>query len=209
VTNSEGVIKYQLDFTPGPEPDPALISTINAWRHILYLLRLIGQDDSRYDGYGYGNVSCRLRPGSDEFIISGTQTAHLPKLTAEHYVLVTNSDVSSNRIVASGIIKPSSEALTHGLLYQVNTAINVVFHVHCPQIWQQAKTLQIASSAKNVSYGTPEMALELTRLMQQQEVTQRGIFIMGGHEDGVLVFGPNAQETGNILVDTFAKALPY
>ena len=48
VTEKEGVIQYQLDFTAGPSPDFEQINELNAWRRILYLLHLIGQDPDRY-----------------------------------------------------------------------------------------------------------------------------------------------------------------
>jgi len=209
VAEEEGVIKYQLEFIKGPAPDPALISAINVWRHILFMLHLIGQDDSRYEGYGYGNVSCRVKEGSNEFVISGTQTAHLPVLTADHYVLVTESDAARNRIVASGLVKPSSEALTHGTLYQTNPAVNVVFHVHCPQIWKHADALGVASTARDVAYGTPQMAEEIKKLLLQEPVRPNGIFVMGGHQDGVIAFASSAEGAGNILVDYFARALQF
>jgi len=209
VTDAEGVIKYRLDFTPGPPPDKILVRNINAWRHVLHLLGLIGQDDGRYAGLGFGNVSCRLAPGKNEFIISGTQTAHLSKLNAEQYVLVTECNINNNHIVASGRVKPSSEALTHGLLYQTSPVVNVVFHVHCPQIWNHARELSIPSTANEATYGTPQMALEISRLMLQRATVESGIIIMGGHLDGVIAFGQTADEAGNTLVDTFAQALRY
>ena len=204
---SEGVIKYQLEFTQGKAPDPALIREINAWRHILYRLQLIGQDDTRYNGYGYGNVSCRAGKDSNKFIITGTQTAHLPQLSAHNYVLVTVCDVTSNRIAALGTVEPSSEALTHGVLYQSDARINVVFHVHSPHLWRNAKALRIDSTAQNVAYGTPDMALEINHLLQLQKISPYGIFAMGGHEDGVIVYGGNAQQAGNTLVSALVKAL--
>jgi hypothetical protein len=33
---------------------------LNAWRKIMYMTALIGQDPARYGGYGFGNISCRL-----------------------------------------------------------------------------------------------------------------------------------------------------
>lgn len=207
MSNSEGVIKYQLDFTRGTAPDSTLISEINAWRHIFVRLQLIGQDDKRYEGLGYGNVSCRQYSGDDKFIITGTQTAHLPQLTAEQFVLITGCDVTNNRIAAFGAIEPSSEALTHGILYQYDAGINVVFHVHSPQIWRNSKALQIDATASNVSYGTPDMALEIIRLLKMRSTSNYGIFTMGGHEDGVIVFGGNAQQAGSTLVNSLVKAL--
>ena len=66
---------------------------INAWRKILYMTQLIGQDPARYGGFGYGNISQRLAPfdaaeRQRRFVISGTQTGELADLTEEHYATV-------------------------------------------------------------------------------------------------------------------------
>ena len=56
----EGVIRFDLEFTAvSPVTIPAL-DELNAWRRILRQLGLIGQDPSRYGGYGFGNISRRL-----------------------------------------------------------------------------------------------------------------------------------------------------
>src|SRR5690554_6460982 len=109
--DQEGVVKYSLDYTTTPPVIPASIIELNAWRAVLFRLGLTGQDPRRYDGLAYGNVSIRL--GSTAFLISGTQTGGLPRLSAEHYSLVTGFDLEQNLIAAKGPIAPSSEALTH------------------------------------------------------------------------------------------------
>ena len=203
----EGVIKYQLDFNEAPPLEEEQVREINAWRRIFYLLGLIGQDPARYDGYGFGNVSCRLKGDGKTFVISGTQTAHLPELNSEHYAMVTSCDPLRNHIIAKGPIKPSSEALTHGAIYQFDPSINFVFHVHSPDIWQHAVSLAIPTTAKNVSYGTPEMANEIERLLTSGDIRQKRIIVMGGHEDGVITFAENAEQAGQALVYYFSQAL--
>ena len=46
----EGVIKFQLDFTPAPALPADALLEISAWRKMLYLTQLIGQTPDRYDG---------------------------------------------------------------------------------------------------------------------------------------------------------------
>ena len=162
----EGVIKFQLQFSPAePIPDRHL-REINAWRRILYLTGLIGQDPGRYGGYGYGNISQRLpareadRLGDGRFVISGTQTGQLAHLTNEHYATVLACEPDRNWVAAEGPIKPSSESLTHGAIYSLDPALRCVIHAHSPEIWQRARELDIPTTRPEVPYGTPEMAAE-------------------------------------------------
>ncbi len=207
MNEKEGVIKYQLDFNEAPPLAEEQVREINAWRRIFFLLGLIGQDPTRYGGYGFGNVSCRLQGDGNTFVISGTQTAHLPELNHEHYAMVTSCDPLRNHIIAEGPIKPSSEALTHGAIYQFDASINYVFHVHSPDIWQHAVSLEIPTTVEKVSYGTPEMASEIERLLTGGDTRQKRIIAMGGHEDGVITFGENAEQAGQALVYYFSQAL--
>jgi hypothetical protein len=76
----EGVTQYQLDFKRDHAPDWSLCAELDAWRRVLFLLNLIGQERHRYGGLAYGNVSRRI--SADSFLISGTQTGGLPHLSA-------------------------------------------------------------------------------------------------------------------------------
>ncbi|WP_455206576.1 class II aldolase/adducin family protein [Kaarinaea lacus] len=204
---NEGVIKYRLDFSESAPVAYDQIREINAWRRIFYLLGLIGQDPDRYGGYGFGNVSCRFNPHDNTLLISGTQTAHLEELGPEHYAKVTLCDPLHNHIIADGPVKPSSEALTHGAIYRLDPSINYVIHVHSPDIWQYAAQLTIPSTAKQVSYGTPEMAKEIERLLHNADTRQKHIIAMGGHEDGIITYGASAKEAGETLISYFSRAL--
>lgn len=207
---NEGVIKYQLEFTKSSSPPGNLLKDLKAWRKILYQLNLVGQDPNRYSGYGYGNLSSRImnRKPADKpgFIITGTQTGHLSELSEEHYAFVTDCEVALNRIKAEGVIKPSSEALTHGAVYQADFRINYVFHVHNPDIWENRETLGIPTTDVNVEYGTPDMARDIQRLLQSDESRNCHIIVMAGHEDGVVSFGQSAAEAGDTLTSYLTKA---
>jgi len=207
MTDREGVIKFSLDFRPGPPPATEWLSELNAWRTIFCRLGLLGCDPARYQGLGFGNLS--RRAGSDgppgSFIISGTQTGRLANLAPEHYVTVLESDPANNRVVASGPLPPSSEALSHGILYQADPSIHWVMHLHSPEIFAAAQPLALATTAPEAAYGSPQMAEEIQRLAMDSE--RPGILVMGGHEDGILVFGSSASETGSLAVRTLAAAL--
>jgi ribulose-5-phosphate 4-epimerase/fuculose-1-phosphate aldolase len=207
----EGVIKFELNFTPAPPLPAAEIAEINHWRAVLYQHKLIGQDPARYGGYGYGNLSVRLAPYAApptlrHFIISGSQTGDRAQLGPEHYTVVTECHPEENRVVAHGPIRPSSESLTHGAVYALDPAIRAVLHAHSPEIWQAAPSLGIPITDPQVPYGTPAMAAEVARLFATTDVAQRHIFSMGGHEDGIIAFGTTAEEAAEVLLTALSAA---
>jgi len=198
----EGIIQFDLQWQQ-TSPIKADVSDLNAWREILWKLELIGQDPNRYDGYDFGNVSQRY-DASQQFIITGSQTAHLAQANEHHYALVTESD--TNRVVAEGLVRPSSESMTHGIIYQLDESANCVLHVHSPKIWNAATTLSLPVTRGDVPYGTPEMAAEVRRLFAETDVKDRGIFSMAGHQDGVIAFGKTPEEAGVTLIKTLVRS---
>jgi len=202
---AEGVIKFNLAFTVAAAVPASMLTDLNHWRSILWQQALIGQDPARYEGYGFGNVSQRIGDfnaprGKRSFIISGTQTGQLPELDNNHYAHVKTYDAASNAVSAEGPFKPSSEALTHGMIYDLDNEIHVVLHAHSPDIWLGADNLGLPITNASVLYGTPEMAKEVQRLFNETDVRKKKIFSMGGHEDGVVSFGSTAEEAGDILL---------
>jgi ribulose-5-phosphate 4-epimerase/fuculose-1-phosphate aldolase len=212
VTQQEGIIRFQLVFSTGvPLPYDSL-RQINAWRKVLYLAQLIGQFPDRYWGFGYGNISQRVSPFDAppfqrRFVISGTQTGGLADLTEAHYTTVLEFDPDQNLVVAEGPIRPSSESLTHGMVYALGDTVRSVIHVHSPDIWRSARALGLPITDEKVTYGTPEMAREVERLFEATPVGEQCIFAMGGHEDGVVGFGGSVEEAGVVLVRYLARAL--
>jgi len=205
----EGIIKFDLRFTAGPPVAVATLSELNKWRQILWQHALIGQDPARYEGYGFGNISQRNgdpdQPhGKRQFVISGTQTGHLEALDNSHYACVTAYDAATNRVVAAGPVRPSSESMTHGVIYDLDKELRAVLHVHSPDIWNSATSQGIPVTNAAVEYGTPEMSQEVERLFAQSDVRDKRIFSMGGHEDGIVAFGKTVEEAGNALLAALA-----
>lgn len=212
MTEREGVTKFQLDYRAAPALAPDAVAAINAWRTVLWRLGLIGRQPERYDGLGYGNVSARLPPftgnaGARCFVISGTQTGAPAVLRAGHYAVVDAYDLRANRVSAHGPVAPSSESLTHGMLYDLDECVRCVFHVHSPEIWNAAERLQLPCTDPAADYGTPAMAEEIRRLFEQGHLPAHGLFSMGGHQDGVVAFGATADDAGMRLVTALAHAL--
>lgn len=208
LSTQEGVIKFQLDFETGPPPSSSSLQELEAWRKIFCQLGLLGQDPARYHGYGFGNLSrrCPDQEG-DAFLISGTQTGHLPALLPRDYARVTDCAPKANWLKASGQTRPSSEALSHAVLYQKRREISWVMHLHSPEIFQLRESLHLPCTDPAAAYGTPEMANEIERLASNQLGATPGLLIMSGHEDGILAYGSSAADTGSLVIRTLALAL--
>ena len=213
----DGVIKFRLQHEQTREssvrPSHAF-EDLRHWRQRFYQLRLIGQDPARYDGAGYGNVSCRVAPYSagpnrKTFLITGTQTGGTGPLSEHGYTRVLQYHPSENRLVSDGPIRPSAESLTHGMIYDLFPRARWVFHAHCPEIWRASVRLGIPTTDPDVPYGTPEMAHEVARLRDEGGLPDQ-IVAMGGHEDGIITFGETASDAGHVMVRflSLAKSLP-
>lgn len=204
-TDTEGVIKFDCRFELSAPLPASELAELSAWRKIFFQLGLIGQSAERYAGLGFGNISQRVGFDS-QFAISGTQTGALSDLSAEHFSLVRHCDAQRNLVVAQGPIMPSSESLTHGVLYALDPTLRCVIHAHSPHIWHAADLLDLPTTSATVPYGTPAMAAEIARLWQQEQGASPGVFVMAGHEDGVIAFGDSLSCAGSLLVEVLARA---
>lgn len=208
----EGVIKFAYEHNSGVLKAPReLLLELMAWRAVLRELTLIGRETGLYDDAGYGNVSARLPPfqaekGQRRFIITGTQTGGLACTTAQNFCLIEAYDTRKNQVQSSGPALPSSESMTHGTVYDLDSRIRFVFHGHARLIWPLARELALPLTRANVAYGTPEMAQEVVRLYRESSLADDKVFAMGGHEDGIVSFGETAAEAGSRLLNTLVRA---
>ncbi len=191
----EGVIKFNCVWNPArPLPETELQDLLSV-RQKLFSLNLIGVYP---DGISFGNLSRRI-PGSRAFIVSGSQTGHLPEVSPEHFSTVTDYDIALNRVTCEGPVKASSESLTHAMLYELFPAVTAIVHVHSHEMWTRLKG-KIPTTAENVSYGTPEMARQMKTLRDKERLEQVRILAMAGHEDGIVAFGENLLAAQKVLL---------
>ena len=212
---AEGVVQFEAAHRDRPLEEHVYGETVRelaAWREILSRLGLLGQRPDRYEGLGYGNVSARVGPmgnmtqGRRRFLITGTQTGGNRMVSLEHFCVVEGYDLAANRVTSFGPVAPSSEALTHGAIYDAAPAVRAVLHAHAPEIWRQARQLHLPLTAAHAANGTVDLAREVMRLLRESAASELGILVMGGHEDGVLAFGRSAAEAGQALVRHLGRA---
>lgn len=195
----EGYIKFNCNWIKADPIPFHRLREINEWRDKLYHLGLIGVLDN---GVGFGNIS--IRSEGNAFIITGSGTGSLDKLTGEHYVLVNDYDVAQNSLTCTGPIKASSESLSHAMIYECLPETNAVIHIHNMDMWQRLMD-QIPTTDKNFDFGTPEMANEIKKIVRELGDKER-ILVMGGHEGGIIAFGKTLDEAGNILLKYFNQS---
>jgi len=181
-----------------------LAHALLGWRQVLLRLTLIGQIPTRYDNVGFGNLSVRHGQG---FLITGTQTGSLSRLTLAELCVVERWNVAACVVHSHGEMQPSSESLTHGAVYDLDASIGAVFHAHSPAIWRAREALALPTTCAEVPYGTDAMAEEMQRLWRDTDVSTRKVLAMAGHEDGVLAIGESVDAAGQALVSTLARAL--
>lgn len=205
MTETEGVIKFDLQYqASAAEPGPALDQVLQ-WRDVFFRLGIIGQDPARYNGLAFGNISHRIGSGN-QFIISGSQTGGLLHCTSEHFSIVDSCDVETNRVEARGPVAPSSESLTHGAIYALNEHICCVVHGHAPSIWEKACAMGLPATPRDVPYGTPQMAHSIAALYCGYGQPRQALFAMLGHEDGVIAYGEGFAAIEAMFIEVARRA---
>jgi len=189
----EGYIKFNCKLIKDKPPEKSDIIEINKWRKKLYILSFIGMYEN---GVGYGNISIRYK---SNFLITGSATGGFDELNEKHYVIVTDYNLQKNSLICRGLINASSESLSHAVVYECSPKTNAVIHIHNLKLWNKLMD-KVPTTNKNVAYGTPEMAEEIKRLFNQTDVEQNKVICMGGHEEGLIFFGENLQEAGEIII---------
>jgi ribulose-5-phosphate 4-epimerase/fuculose-1-phosphate aldolase len=177
------------------------LAEVNACRRKLLDQHLMGVDSN---GVGFGNLSVRDSV-TGNFYITGSATGGLPELTLADCVRVVAYNFEENRLCYEGAAIPSSESLTHAAIYESDRSIFAVIHCHDSVLW--ATLLNRApTTSKAVAYGTPEMAYEIIHLFEVSDVRSKKIFVMAGHQDGIVAFGKNLKDAFDVLMR--ARELP-
>ena len=196
----DGVIKYRVEHENSLAPSFANFSTLEALRSRLFALGLIGEKD----GIGYGNLSKRVGQ-SHTFFITATQTGKQANLTPEQYTHIDDYDFEKFTVFSKGTHKPSSEALSHAMIYEVDTDINVVIHIHSHALWLLMQEHQYLST--QAEYGTEQMVNEIEMLYRDINPFTNNAFVMKGHEDGIITFGRNIEEAEHALCSIIQRHL--
>lgn len=180
---------------PGPE-----IGALLRWRDRLREVGLLG---AYPDGVGFGNVSHRVAD-SDSFLVSGTRTGHLATLGPEHVTRVTMFDFDRNLLVCRGPVQASSESLSHAAVYRSEPSTRFVVHVHHLDLWRRLRD-HAPTTDPSAEAGTPAMARAIQRLFRDPAVRREGLFVMGGHREGLMSFGATPDQAGERILAAYRR----
>ena len=194
-TTETGSVKFTCEQVPGEIRSFAGFAELNEYRRKLLELGLIGVDAN---GTGFGNLSIR-DGGSSRFYITGSGTARIFDFQPCHCARVVAYDFARNWLRCEGSTVASSESLTHAAVYEFDSAVSAVIHVHDMKLWA-ALLHNVPTTPEAVPYGTPEMAGAVRRLFHKTtpavadgryslDVGTQNIFVMAGHKGGIVAFG--------------------
>jgi L-ribulose-5-phosphate 4-epimerase len=200
VTGGEkGYVQFRYHWEFAPPPAAPGVEELLRWRERLYQAGLVGVYP---DGIGFGNLSFRLS-GTDRFVVTGTGTGHLAVLRAEHLTEVVGYDLDANHLRCRGPVVASSESLSHATVYRSDPAAEAVIHVHHLPLWERLRD-RIPTTDAAAEAGTPAMAYAIERLFRETDVRDAGVFVMGGHREGLMSFGRTLEEAGERILAAVA-----
>jgi L-ribulose-5-phosphate 4-epimerase len=196
----KGYLQFRCDMQLAPPPGGAPALKLCRWRNRLWRAGLIGVGA---DGIGFGNLSLR-RDSGHSFLITGTGTGGMARLLPGQLTEVVSWSLAGNHVTCRGMVAASSETLSHAAIYECNSAVRAVIHVHHAGMWQRLKNCAPTTDPV-AEAGTPAMAFAIQRLLSSgapgsaSSCTAR-VVVMGGHADGLLSFGPSLARAAHRLL---------
>jgi len=198
----EGYIKYTCERIDENISIPVKVfDSLSKWRLKMYEYGFIGVYPN---GIGYGNISARADASS--FYISGTATGSLPVLEEKHYALVNSWSFNQNSLKCTAMVNASAESLSHAAIYESLPHVGAVIHIHHKGLWDKYLNSLLTTST-DVLYGTPEMAREISNIVQTVKLNQDSILVMGGHEEGIVSWGETLDEAGEVVLKYYQRFL--
>jgi ribulose-5-phosphate 4-epimerase/fuculose-1-phosphate aldolase len=153
-----------------------------------------------YGEFSQGNLSFRLRPGENAFVISGSQVGWKDSLTDDKFVTVHRCDLERGLVYASGARDPSSESMFHFAIYRERNDVHAVFHGHSREILKCVNKLNLPETREKAPYGS----IELVRSIM--DVLGDANFILI-RKHGFVSLGATMKEAGERAIDTHRLCL--
>ena len=200
--SNEGFIKFNCERIDENIGLPIkTLEALTKWRNMMFESGLIG---SYSNGIGYGNIS--IRATADSFYISGTATGRLQALEEKHYPFVNSWSLGKNSLKCTGRINASAESLSHAVIYESLPIVGAVIHIHHKGMWIKYLNQKVTTSP-DVLYGTPEMAEEIHKIVMSLKPGEDPFLVMGGHEEGIIVWGNNLDDAGETVLKYYKSFL--
>lgn len=180
----EGIIKFKAEHIAGEAFSAELLNSLIEFRQKVYKRNWIGVD--KVQKIGFGNISMKK---DGRVFVSGTQTGIYEKAVPKHFCEILEYDIERNYVKSFGPVQASSETMTHLAIYEADSEIKAVIHIHDGELWQK-EINTLPTTSQEIEYGTVEMANAIKKItLEILRDDTRKMIIMGGHEAGILSFG--------------------
>jgi ribulose-5-phosphate 4-epimerase/fuculose-1-phosphate aldolase len=182
--------KFRTEFSGREPPEDTRIYEIIRLGGKFHRMGLLPKEK----GGHAGNMSFRNSRG---FVITAGGIDK-GKLIHKDFVQVLSCNIDTKVVKAEGETEPSSETLTHHLIYSKRKDVNAVIHVHDAKVLEHARSLNVPLTKKVHPYGTPELAYEIGKVLGKNS-----FIAVKGH--GVIALGKSLWEAGK-FVETYHQA---
>ncbi|NOX85052.1 MAG: class II aldolase/adducin family protein [Chlorobi bacterium] len=191
----EGV-KYNTEYISEIVPADNRIDELRKWCRIFHEKELA----PHYPGGTHGNMSFRVNPEKDIFIITAARTSFAEELSPEAFFTVTAVDLKNAVVYVSGskTREPSSETLLHFAIYRERSDVMAILHGHCKTITQHAEKLGIVTTKEFVEPGTVKVVDSVLEVLDNHHFIE-----MKGH--GFLSLGKSINEAGLLAMEMLKK----
>ena len=194
--------EYSLKYTKTNELAKKECKKIEKVRARLYSLGLIGSNNN---GVSFGNISLRYKT-KNSFLITAAHTGEFPHLSPSYYSLVKKVNFKKFTSYAIGPSKPSIEAITHASIYNIDSKINAVIHVHNEKLWRYMLENDYLST-EDITYETPKILENIKNIYKNIDPFLNNSFVIKEDFKGIITFGKTLGEAEKSLYSILNKLI--
>jgi ribulose-5-phosphate 4-epimerase/fuculose-1-phosphate aldolase len=191
-----GGVKFRTEFLSADAPADARLEELKAWCAEFHTRNFAPP----YGEFSQGNLSFRIQPGEDAFIISGSQVGWKDRLSNDKFVTVNGCDLDNGTVFASGTRDPSSESMLHFAIYFARKDVQAVFHGHSREILRCVNKLNLPETREKAPYGSMELVWSVMEVLGDAD------FVLI-RKHGFISLGSTMKEAGERAIETHRLCL--
>ena len=185
-----GGVKFRTELLSAAAPADARLEELKAWCAEFHRRGFAPP----YGGFSQGNLSFRIRPDEDTFVITVSQVGWKDQLADDRFVTVHGCDMERGIVSASGTRDPSSESMLHFAVYRARKDVQAVFHGHSREILLCADKLNLPETRQKAPYGSMELVRGVMEVLEDADFV-----LIRGH--GFISLGASMKEAGQRAID--------
>lgn len=173
-----GGVKFRTEFLSAAAPADARLEELKAWCAEFHRRGFAPP----YGGFSQGNLSFRIRPDEDAFVITGSQVGWKDQLSDDRFVTVHGCDMERGIVSASGTRDPSSESMLHFAVYRARKDVQAVFHGHSREILLCVNRLHLPETREKTPYGSMELVRSVMEVLEDADfvlIRRHGFISLG------------------------------